>query len=67
MALFDRARRSEHQRDTYARGQPFVSGETVTPGRFRCRQCGLEHEVPQEVVTNLPVCPRCQHEYWEPA
>ena len=46
---------------------PLVSGATVTPGRFRCAECGYEHEVPEGTITNLPVCPRCQGEEWEPS
>lgn len=65
MALLGRD--GEHQRETYAREQPFLSGETVTPGRFRCRACGHEHEVEQGTVTNLPVCPACQSDRWDPA
>jgi rubrerythrin len=65
MALFGRG--DEHQRETYAAGRPFVSGQTVIPGSFRCVECGYEHVVPDGVITNLPVCPRCQAEYWEPA
>jgi rubrerythrin len=64
MGLLDRTR-SDEQRSTYARGQPYISGETVTPGSFRCAECGYEHEVPEGRITNLPVCPACQAERWE--
>jgi predicted nucleic acid-binding Zn ribbon protein len=47
--------------------RPLVAGQTVTPGRYRCQECGHEHEVPDGVITNLPVCPRCQGDYWDPA
>jgi hypothetical protein len=66
MALFGR-REEPHQRESYAPGRPFIAGQTVTPGRFVCRECGHEHEVPQGVITNLPVCPRCQGDDWEKA
>ncbi|HEV2075778.1 MAG TPA: hypothetical protein VGR10_06035, partial [Thermoleophilaceae bacterium] len=56
----------ERMKETYARGYPLVSGETVTPGDFRCRECGYEHLVEERRVENLPVCPRCQNETWEP-
>lgn len=46
--------------------QPYVAGETVTGGRFRCLRCTYEHEAGPGIV-NLPVCPRCQHDRWEPA
>lgn len=62
MALLGRD--GKRQKETYSRGHPFISGETVTPGRFRCTECGHEHEAPPGSVTNLPVCPRCQNEYW---
>lgn len=65
MTLLDRGD-GERAKETYARGYPLVSGETVTPGRFRCRGCGHEHEVPGGRVENLPICPRCQGESWEP-
>jgi uncharacterized paraquat-inducible protein A len=65
MALF--GREEPHQRETYSRSRPFVSGETVTPGRFRCVDCDYELKVPTETITNLPVCPRCQAEEWNPA
>jgi hypothetical protein len=56
----------DHQRETYSRGAGgLLSGETVTPGTFRCRRCGYELQVEQGKVTNLPVCPSCQHEHWE--
>lgn len=67
MALFDRTERGETQKETYSRAQPFLSGETVTTGRFRCMACGHEHQAPAGAVTNLPVCPRCQGEYWDRA
>lgn len=56
----------ERMKETYARGYPLVSGETVTPGDFRCLTCGYEHGVQEGRVENLPVCPRCQGESWEP-
>jgi hypothetical protein len=63
VALFDR-RDNEHQRETFSRGQPFISGQTVTSGRYRCAECGYEHHVPEGRVRSLPVCPRCQSERW---
>ena len=54
----------KRMKSTYSRGHALVSGETVTPGRFRCTECEYEHEV-REGVKNLPVCPRCQGESWE--
>jgi Zn finger protein HypA/HybF involved in hydrogenase expression len=58
--------RGDHQRETYSRGAGGMpSGETVTPGTYRCRDCDYELEVEEEKVTNLPVCPRCQCELWE--
>jgi|tagenome__1003787_1003787.scaffolds.fasta_scaffold20636655_2 Zn finger protein HypA/HybF involved in hydrogenase expression len=47
----------------YSKEQPLVSGESVTPGKFKCVECGYEHEV-KEGVVNLPVCPRCQGDAW---
>jgi rubrerythrin len=47
----------------YAKEQPMVSGETVTPGKFICRSCGYRHEVKKGVV-NLPICPRCHGDTW---
>jgi hypothetical protein len=47
----------------YSRGGPLVSGETVTPGTFLCRNCDYRYVVSKGVV-NLPVCPRCQNETW---
>ena len=58
--------RRRRMRSTYPRRQPFLAGETVTRGTFRCRRCGYAHEVEAGVV-NLPVCPRCQHDRWDPA
>ncbi len=56
----------DHQRTTYSRGtEGLLSGETVTPGEFRCKDCGYELEVEDGKVTNLPVCPACQGEHWE--
>jgi hypothetical protein len=49
---------------SYAPGHPFLSGETVTAGRFACTRCDWEHEVAEPKVTNLPVCPRCQNDTW---
>jgi Zn finger protein HypA/HybF involved in hydrogenase expression len=43
--------------------KPMVSGETVTPGKYRCLECGYRHKVEKGVV-NLPVCPRCQGDTW---
>lgn len=48
----------------YAPGHPMPAGETVTPGAYRCLRCGDVLEV--EAVRNLPVCPSCQGEEWEP-
>jgi Zn finger protein HypA/HybF involved in hydrogenase expression len=50
-------------RKGYSRGSALVSGETVTPGTFICRNCNHRYEVSSGVV-NLPVCPRCQNETW---
>jgi Zn finger protein HypA/HybF involved in hydrogenase expression len=47
----------------YANGKPLVSGETVTPGKFKCDGCGHTYEV-KEGVVNLPVCPHCQGDAW---
>lgn len=51
----------------YAPGHPYMSGETVTPGRFICDQCGHEYAVAEPKVTNLPVCPVCQNDTWTAA
>ena len=59
--------RGEGQKRTYARGQPLLSGETVTPGDFRCERCGYELAVEEGKATNLPVCPSCRHERWQRA
>ena len=56
----------DYQCETYSRGAGgLLSGETVTPGRFRCQGCGYEREVEEGRVTNLPICPRCQCERWD--
>jgi predicted Zn-ribbon and HTH transcriptional regulator len=56
----------DRQRETYSRRTGgLLSGETVTPGTYRCRDCGQELEVEPGKVTNLPVCPRCQGETWQ--
>lgn len=56
----------DKQRETYSRGAGGMpSGETVTPGSYRCRDCDYELDVEADKVTNLPVCPRCQGELWE--
>lgn len=52
---------------SYAPEHPYMSGETVTAGKFACCECGHKHEVPKGMVTNLPVCPRCQHDSWKAA
>ena len=52
---------------SYAPEVPYVSGETVTPGKFECAECGHLHEVPEPRVTNLPVCPHCRNDTWTPA
>jgi Zn finger protein HypA/HybF involved in hydrogenase expression len=57
-------RRRDEQRETYARGQPLIAGETVVPGTYRCSDCEYEHVVDDGKVTNLPVCPRCQGDAW---
>ena len=51
----------------YAQDQPYVSGETVTPGRFECTDCGHRLEIEEPRITNLPVCPECQNDTWAPA
>jgi Zn finger protein HypA/HybF involved in hydrogenase expression len=56
----------DHQREIYSRRLGgLISGETVTPGRYRCKECAEELEVEEGKVTNLPVCPSCQAETWE--
>lgn len=47
----------------YSEQQPMVSGETVTPGKFTCLNCGYQHEVKKGVV-NLPICPHCHNDAW---
>ena len=54
-------------RSPYAKGRPYLSGETVTAGKYRCAGCGEVHEVARDKVVNLPVCPRCQNDAWEAA
>lgn len=44
--------------------EPAVSGQTATPGVYRCVACSAELEL--DHITNLPVCPHCQAEAWEP-
>jgi Zn finger protein HypA/HybF involved in hydrogenase expression len=58
-------RTRDDQKETYARGQPLLAGETVVPGRYRCRKCDHEREVGEGRIVNLPVCPDCQHDTWE--
>jgi len=53
-------------KDTYAAGHPYLAGETVTPGTFECERCGHELEIADGKITNLPVCPHCQHDRWKP-
>jgi Zn finger protein HypA/HybF involved in hydrogenase expression len=50
-------------KEPFAEGHPYLAGETVTEGTFRCERCGHEHEVSGH-VTNLPVCPQCQNDTW---
>jgi rubrerythrin len=56
--------RKDSMRHKYAGEHPMMSGESVTPGKFTCHECGYVHEVTAG-VKNLPVCPRCQGEEWE--
>ncbi len=51
-------------KESFAPGQPYLAGETVTPGRFACERCGHQLEVPDPRVTNLPVCPHCHNDTW---
>jgi Zn finger protein HypA/HybF involved in hydrogenase expression len=51
-------------KEKYEAGVPMVSGETVTPGKFECLECGYRHEV-KEGVVNLPICPRCHNDSWK--
>jgi formylmethanofuran dehydrogenase subunit E len=51
----------------FAPGRPYLSGETVTAGTYRCEECGEKHTVEDGKVTNLPVCPRCQNDTWKGA
>jgi Zn finger protein HypA/HybF involved in hydrogenase expression len=56
----------DHQREVYSRRVGgLLSGETVTPGKYRCQECDYELEVEDGKVTNLPVCPSCQSEDWQ--
>ena len=59
--------KGETMHSTYARGQPFISGETVTGGCFECERCGHRLELEGGRVVNLPVCPRCRKDRWKPA
>jgi hypothetical protein len=52
-------------KEPYAKDRSFVSGETVTPGRYACAECGRVVEIDR--VTNLPVCTACQHDEWRSA
>jgi hypothetical protein len=54
-------------KSTYARGEAFLAGETITGGRFACKRCGREIEKRPGSVTNLPVCPNCQNDTWRAA
>lgn len=63
--VFGRSK-EESMKETYARGQPLISGETVTGGRFACTECGFDLDREPGVVTNLPVCPNCQNDRWKP-
>ncbi len=54
-------------KETFAPGHPYLAGETVTPGRFECTNCGQELDIEAGKVTNLPVCPRCQNDRYKPA
>jgi Zn finger protein HypA/HybF involved in hydrogenase expression len=58
-------RRQDEQKDTYARGQPLIAGETVVPATYTCLDCDYLYVVEEGRITNLPVCPRCQGETWE--
>jgi Zinc-ribbon containing domain len=59
------ARDDQTMHETYSRGRPFISGETITGGRFACRECGRELDFEPGHVVNLPVCPSCQNETWD--
>lgn len=50
-------------KEPFAPEQPYLAGETVTPGNFACERCGQELEI-EDKVTNLPVCPSCQNDSW---
>ena len=51
----------------FAAGHPYLAGETVTAGVFECERCGTPHTVEEGKITNLPVCPNCQHDAWRAA
>lgn len=53
-------------KSTYSREQPFLAGETITGGDFVCTECGYELRMKPGHVSNLPVCPQCQNDRWEP-
>jgi rubrerythrin len=55
------------QKASYTGNGPLLAGETITGGRFRCSDCGHELEKPPGHVSNLPVCPSCQHDRWDRA
>lgn len=65
--LLPGSRGGDAMKSPYARGQPFLAGETITGGEFECRKCGYRIECTAGEVRNLPVCPRCRHDQWKPA
>jgi Zinc-ribbon containing domain len=58
------ARDDQSMKHTYSRGHPYLSGETITGGRFACERCGHQLEFEPGRVVNLPVCPSCQNDTW---
>jgi hypothetical protein len=51
-------------KETYDKAVDFISGETVVGGTYKCTQCGERLEIPDDKVTNLPICPSCEGQHW---
>jgi len=53
--------------ETHDKAVDYIAGKTVVGGAYRCASCGEGLRIDDGKVTNLPVCPNCQGQDWEPA
>ena len=52
-------------KEGYESDAPHLAGETVTAGDYECERCGERVTIEGGEVTNLPLCPSCQHDSWK--